>query len=173
MYHNIIFIGGIHGVGKGTICSKIQKQIDLKHLSASDVLKWSEVSPDPTNKLVKDIPDTQQRLIKGLERVIEPSQKYVLDGHFCLFDSNGIPQEVSINTFQKIAPMIISVVTADIIEIAKRLKKRDGKDYNHHLLDEMQSAEKTYAMFVAKELKVPFFEIKNGSIGELMKFLSN
>ncbi|MEP4091625.1 ATP-binding protein [Reichenbachiella sp.] len=173
MHHNIIFIGGIHGVGKGTICSKIADELDLKHLSASEVLKWSEVSSDASNKLVKDIPDTQNRLIIGLEKRINPEKKYLLDGHFCLFDSNGIPQKVSIKTFQKIAPIAISVVTTDIMKVANRLKIRDGKDYNQNLLNEMQGAEKSHAISVAKELNVPFFEIKNGSISELMNFLSN
>ena len=166
-------MGGIHGVGKGTICSKIQKQLDLKHLSASEVLKWSEICPNTTDKFVKDISDTQNRLIDGLKKLINPEMKYLLDGHFCLFDFNGIPQNVSIETFQKIAPTIISVATTDIIEVAKRLKKRDGKDYNQNLLDEMQSAELSHAIFVANELGIPFFEIKNGNIEELIKFLSN
>ncbi|MCV9386859.1 ATP-binding protein [Reichenbachiella ulvae] len=173
MHHNLIFIGGIHGVGKGTICSKIANELNLKHLSASEVLKWSEVSPDTSNKFVKDIADTQDRLISGLEKLIKPDVKYLLDGHFCLFDSNGIPQKVSINTFQRIAPIVLAVVKADIGMVANRLKKRDGKDYNQTLLNEMQGIEKSHAIAVAKELNVPFFEINNESIGELIKFLSN
>ena len=173
MYHNIIFIGGIHGAGKGTVCSRIQKQLGIKHLSASEVLKWAEVSPDISNKLVKDIPDTQNRLILGLEKLINPKEKYLLDGHFCLFDSNGVTQKVSFKTFQKIAPKAIAIVTTEISKVANRLKRRDGKDYNQNLLDEMQNIERGHAISVAKELSVPFFEIKNGSIGELMKFLSN
>jgi adenylate kinase len=37
--NNIIFIGGIHGVGKETLCRKICKQLGLQHLSSSEVLK--------------------------------------------------------------------------------------------------------------------------------------
>ena len=29
MYNNIIFIGGVHGVGKGTICQKIKEKLDF------------------------------------------------------------------------------------------------------------------------------------------------
>lgn len=42
MYNNIIFIGGVHGVGKGTICQKIKEKLDFTHLSASEVLKWDD-----------------------------------------------------------------------------------------------------------------------------------
>ena len=36
---NIIFIGGIHGVGKGTLCEKVCNDLNIRHLSASEVLK--------------------------------------------------------------------------------------------------------------------------------------
>ena len=173
MHQNIIFIGGIHGVGKGTICLKLADEFNFKHLSASQVLKWSEVSPDMSNKFVKDISDTQNRLIDGLGGLISREEKYLLDGHFCLFDSRGIPQKVSIDTFHKIAPKAITVVITDVIEIVNRLRKRDGKEYDPFLLDKMQNSERRHAIFVAKELDIPFFEIRNSNMDELINFISN
>ena len=41
---NIIFIGGIHGVGKGTICKEVVLNTDLIHLTASQILKWEVIS---------------------------------------------------------------------------------------------------------------------------------
>jgi len=40
MNKEIIFIGGIHGVGKGTLCKRIASDLNIIHLSASEVLKW-------------------------------------------------------------------------------------------------------------------------------------
>lgn len=39
MKNDIIFIGGIHGVGKGTLCKRIESELGIIHLSASEVLK--------------------------------------------------------------------------------------------------------------------------------------
>lgn len=75
---NIIFIGGIHGVGKGTICEDISTKTDLIHITASEILKWEEIS-DNDNKLVKNIVSTQDRLIKGLKNLIEKEKLYLLD----------------------------------------------------------------------------------------------
>ncbi|MGX7835966.1 AAA family ATPase, partial [Campylobacter fetus subsp. venerealis] len=71
MFKNITFLGGIHGVGKGTLCSKIKKQLDIEHLTASELLNWKEVNEDPKNKLVADIPDMQDRLIHSLRLKVE------------------------------------------------------------------------------------------------------
>lgn len=35
---NIIFVGGIHGVGKGYICSELTKSYNIRHLVSSEVL---------------------------------------------------------------------------------------------------------------------------------------
>lgn len=161
MYKNIIFIGGIHGVGKGTICSKIQQELELKHLSASEVLRWSEVSPDASNKLVKDIPDTQDRLIKGLERSISPSEKYILDGHFCLFDWQGKVNHVPIETFMKISPILISVVICEPMIVSNRLQSRDDKNYDVATIKKMQNMEVEYAKSVAKNLNIDFSQVND------------
>jgi adenylate kinase len=161
MYQNIIFIGGIHGVGKGTACAKIQQSLFVEHLSASDILKWSEVSPDRSNKLVKDISDTQDRLIKGLQKTVDPNKKYILDGHFCLFDSNGKVNPVPLDTFLEISPILVSVITCDPVIIAKRLKDRDGRKYNISTIVEMQNTEIEHAQLIADRLKVSFIELSN------------
>ncbi|MDN5201955.1 ATP-binding protein [Fulvivirgaceae bacterium BMA10] len=173
MYQNIIFIGGIHGVGKGNVCTKIQQKMDLEHLSASEVLKWSEVSPDTSNKLVKDISDTQDRLINRLKSLINPNKRYILDGHFCLFDAFGKIHKIPLTTFEKISPFVISVVTSDVEIVNERLRKRDGKSYSQNILNEMQETEIDQAVSIANSLNIPFFIIKNDDSSELVKFLSN
>lgn len=65
---NIIFIGGIHGVGKGTVCKEIASKTDLVHITASQILKWDEISSSD-NKLVNNISSTQERLIINSRKI--------------------------------------------------------------------------------------------------------
>jgi adenylate kinase len=156
MFKNIIFIGGIHGVGKGTICSKVKEVLEIEHLSASELLKWNEVNEDPKNKLVADIPSMQDRLIMGLRERVEPNRKYLLDGHFCLFDGKGKVEHVPFDTFSKIDPILISVLTAEPEAIVRRLTERDSKAYDLQLIRQMQEEEITYGKWVAGKLNKPF-----------------
>ncbi len=36
---DIVFVGGIHGVGKSTLCSKFNNLLGISHYSASDLIK--------------------------------------------------------------------------------------------------------------------------------------
>src|SRR5690606_18775242 len=101
---NIIFIGGIHGVGKSTICQHICRELNMVYLSASELLKWEEINDDANNKKVKDIPFTQNRLITGLFNTIQKRHFYLLDGHYCLLNGKAEVEKISIDIFMQINP---------------------------------------------------------------------
>lgn len=108
----IIFIGGIHAVGKGTVCKELAQKFNFEHLSASQVLKWDELS-DSKNKKVQNLTTTQDRLLTNLYRIIEPNKKYLLDGHFTLLNSNGEPEKIDESTFIGIQPESIILLTCE------------------------------------------------------------
>lgn len=164
---NIIFIGGIHGVGKGTICKEIASKTDLVHITASEILKWDEISSSD-NKLVNNISSTQERLINGLNGLIKNDKRYLLDGHFCLLNSNGIPCKIDEDTFDSINPKIISIVKDDIEKIVDRLEKRDNKKYDIKILDKLQKMEIEYAKYLSKKNFIPYIEIKNDDYKSLL-----
>jgi adenylate kinase len=168
--NNLIFIGGIHGVGKGTICDRICLQTDFVHITASEILRWNEISK-PDNKKVENIQSTQDRLIAGLDKALKKNENYLLDGHFCLFNSEGQVEKVPMETFEKIAPKLIVIVTTKIDLIKGRLEKRDKKGYDFDLLKSMQTSEKEYAQQISLELDVPFVEIKDGNYQSLIEIL--
>ena len=167
---NIIFIGGIHGVGKGTICNEIAFKTGSIHLTASEILKWKEIS-DRDNKLVKNIASTQSRLIKGLENLIRTHEKYLLDGHFCLLNSDGIPSRIDEGTFDQINPKAIAIVIDVVEKIAKRLEVRDGKIYDVKVLNELQQMEIEYAKYLSDKYSIPYIEIKDRNYTQLMEII--
>jgi adenylate kinase len=121
MFNNIVFIGGIHGVGKSTICQHICRELNMEYLSASELLKWEEINDDAKNKKVNDIPLTQDRLITGLSKNIQNGHFYLLDGHFCLLNENDEVEKISKDIFMQINPKVLCLILGDITEIKTRL----------------------------------------------------
>ncbi len=164
----IIFIGGIHGSGKGTICQNICTKQECIHLTASELLKWEEIS-DKTNKYVENIDNTQERLLAGLSNVIEKDKLYLLDGHFCLFDKKGEISKVPETTFESISPMLVVVINEDVELIKERLEKRDGRPYDFSVLKQMQEIEIAYSKEIAEKLGVNHFEINSDNYNNLLE----
>lgn len=153
--NRIVFVGGIHGVGKSAVCKSItDKRDDLHYYSSSELINW-ENSKD---KEVVDIQGNQDILVQALESLDEiETNSILLDGHFCLLTCSGCIQEVPLSTFINMNPSLIIVISADEEVVRNRLKTRDNKDYDIDLLREFQSREKEYAKQVASVLKVPCF----------------
>lgn len=154
MLNNIAFIGGIHGVGKSTICRKICDELKLEYLSASDLIKWNDMNEDIQNKKVWDISSTQDRLIIGLENRIQKNKSYLLDGHYCLLNRENKIVNIPLDTFKLINPFSLNILLGDIIEIKQRLEKRDDRQYDQDLLAQMQESELDYAKYLSKALGI-------------------
>jgi adenylate kinase len=170
--NRIAFIGGIHGVGKSTICRHVCSELNLEYLSASELLKWKDINEDAKNKKVKDIPDTQNRLILGLTNTLQKDKNYLLDGHYCLLNSDNEVVNVPLDTFKKINPFSLNIILGDISEIKKRLEMRDNMPYDYNLLERLQSEELTYAKQMSKTLGITLNIGTQKDYSELLLLLS-
>lgn len=166
----IIFVGGIHSVGKGTVCEKLTQKFNFEHLSASQVLKWDEIS-DLKNKKVQDFKTTQDRLLNNLDKIIEPNKIYLLDGHFTLLNSNGEPEKIDESTFVGIQPKTIILLTCEPKIIFERLKKRDNSTYKLDVLEKMQLMEVEHAKYISQKLDIPLFTVINGDTTSIFEYL--
>ena len=154
LFTNISFIGGIHGVGKSTICYDLCDRLAIEYLSASAVLKWTDLNADAKNKKVEDISLTQDRLIAGLINAVRKESHYLLDGHYCLFDKDGKVTRVPFETFEAINPRSLHLIIGHIDEIKSRIEARDKRSYDYEMLKEMQEQEIAYAKELSERLKV-------------------
>lgn len=167
-----VFIGGIHGVGKTTLCNQILKKININYYSASNLIKKFNKDLINNSKNVSDINKNQDKLIAAIDRYTDKTQAYLLDGHFCLFDLNQKITRVPENVFEKINPSSIVVVYDDIKNIQHKNNNRDAINYDEKLLDNFQCQELVYSKYIAKKLKIPHmtFDI-NTNIDTVINFL--
>jgi adenylate kinase len=164
MYSNIVFIGGIHGVGKSTVCRQICNKLNINYLSASEVLKWKEINYDFKDKKVENISLTQDILVKGLRNTIQRNQYYLLDGHYCLLNKDNKITNIPFETFKAINPISLNIIIGEIDEIKKQLEERDQRVYDYNILEKMQTNEINYASKLSEQLGITL------NIGKLNNF---
>lgn len=170
---NIVFVGGIHGVGKSTICKNICEKLAIDYLSASEVLKWSKLNKDTKNKKVENINYTQNLLINGLKEHVKSKNKYLLDGHYCLLNSEGNTEKIPFNNFEKINPRALCLIITDVAEIQRNLENRDKRKYDYFLLKEMQETEIKHAEELSVIMKVPILISEKSNAAQIQTFIKN
>ncbi len=155
---NIIFIGGIHAVGKSTFIKYAKRFApNIEILSCSTLLKWEK----PEDKEVEDVMSNQERLLSALNDVVDVDKPYFVDGHFCLLDTNHNIVPVDFAIIKAINPRTIILLTEDVNVIHQRLLERDGKDYDMQLLLDMDSKERELAQTFSTQYDVPICVINS------------
>lgn len=144
----MIFVGGVHGVGKTYFSEKMSLKYNYRHYSASDLINFERNS----SKKVDDLEGNQEQLIKNVLALKEKSDKFILDGHFCLINESGDIERVPEETFIKLAPRIIVVLKADTKFIKGNLLTRDRYVQEEKFLAKFQEEECLYATEIAEKL---------------------
>jgi adenylate kinase len=173
MYGNIVFLGGVHGVGKSSICKKISRYLKIEHLSSGHLLQWQSNNQNANEKLVSDIHNTQNRLIQTLRTTVKPGAKYLLDGHLCLLNKNRKIEKVPYDVFKYISPVIVSILVSKAIEIQERLLQRDNVSYSLDLIQQMQQTEVEYGRELAEYFNIPFLVIESTNYQLLIKLIDD
>lgn len=165
MKNNIIFVAGIHGVGKTTFCKVISQKFNIKHYSASELISYTSGKVF-SNKLTENIEDNQELLINSINTVLDKSKQYFIDGHFCLIDEDKAIEEISIDTFLKLKIKSIVVLIDDVTNIYNRLEKRDGIKYNLEFINEFQNKEIAYANKISSMLNINMIKVNSSHYDE-------
>ena len=148
-----VFLGGIHGVGKSTLCDSTFGPAGYHCVTASSLIRLYKMHSDH-GKLVDDIPDNQSALIKQLQTEKGARSHLLLDGHFCLLNREGVVEPIELEVFKEMSPSALVLVKCDPEVVATRLINRDDKDWSPEMLGNFQDKEEAHAERIAEALGI-------------------
>lgn len=152
----IIFVAGVHGVGKTTACTEAAKLLNSKSYSASQLIR-SEKEEAISNKVkqVKDIGGNQKLLINAVSKLLQETQKpIILDGHFTLLNSLNNCEAIGIELFEQL-PLIEIILFKDKPQkIFDRIRLRDGNSFSIEEIKHHQEKEIYEAKYIASTLNI-------------------
>ncbi len=173
----LIFVGGIHGVGKSTICRNVCVDNTFTHLTASELIKSESHNKsllnNPSSKKVSALKDNQKCLTLALEKKTSQGGSFLLDGHFVLFDTDGKIQKIPLATFKKIMPEELVVITGDPKIIQDRLYGRDKQKYELRALREMQKKEVAHAIRIGAKLNIKVKQLEMDDTKGFLKLVKD
>lgn len=153
----VIFVGGVYAVGKTTACTHVARTMNISHHTASSLIKAEKANAIPgEGKVVADIADNQNLLIRGVQRALmENGGKVLLDGHFTLPNREGQIEQIAIEVFKALDIRAVVVLHDEPDAIAARFVARDGVSLSVDIVAQHQRAELAHAQAVCEELGIP------------------
>jgi adenylate kinase len=151
----MLFISGVHGVGKSYFCDRVNVDLGVATFSASQLISERKHARFAGDKLIPDIDDNQSYLLAAVQDLNATSPNYLLDGHFCLLNGEGKVTRIPKETFTALMLDAIVLLTEKPDVIAKRRKQRDDIVHNVDAIKRFQDEDAAYAAEIAETLSVP------------------
>lgn len=168
-----IFGGGIHGVGKTSMFSRVANDFGVSHLSSSELIKSVKVDAVQDGiKVAQDLVGNQDLLVQGYRRAISDKKGLILlDGHFTLVNSAGVVTDVPLLTFKNLDLKGLTCVLEKPQIIQKRLILRDGNAPSIYEINLHQVREIDAARRVAIYLGIQLMELNSGNEFDLISLV--
>ena len=166
--NQLVFVGGIHGVGKTSISRSLAEMLPAVHVTAGTLIRETASSDHVVtvgvgNKAVPDVDGNQELLLRGLASFrarIGPNQPLILDGHFCLLDPSGNVAEISLDVFAAMEPTAVLLVTAEPEAVRARLMRRDAESPPLDVIAQLSNREEARAVEVSTALAIPMWSLR-------------
>ncbi len=159
---NLVFLGGIHGVGKTTFCKPVAEATGYSHVTASQLIREKNAAAiSVDSKIVKDADYNQKLLIEAVKERLKAGEKFLLDGHFTIQTAHGI-LKLEASVFKSLGVQEIVILADDPDKIAQRIEGRDGKKMSDTDLALHQNLEIEAAEAVAHNLDIHFQKLTPG-----------
>ncbi len=136
-----IFVAGIYGVGKSTLCNNLSKELGIPAYSAGDLISSVNGEHYGANKAVTDKMSNQAILTSQVQKLLENTSQILLAGHFCIFDRDNNIDYLSESVFSNLEIERILLLKAPISTILKNLSLRDNKEYTQEQILSLYNAE--------------------------------
>lgn len=152
----IVFVGGIHGVGKTYLGAPAAKHLGIRHATASQLIREERgLQTWGADKRVAGIDENQAALISAIARMRAGGQRLLLDGHFVLRSPDGSLTEVDVQVFRDLQMGAVLLLATDIEVVLGRLRERGDHSWSESELQLLAEREEAHARLVATELGLP------------------
>jgi adenylate kinase len=166
----VIFLAGVHGVGKTFLGKPAAETLGLKYATASSLIRealngkttWQE------SKYTSNIDANQEALVTAVNRIVESFDvALVLDGHFVLRNESGDLVSIPTDVFRRLGLSSVILLESPSSVIAERLEER-GAPQSIEKISEMATAELNRAEQVCREIDIELTRLISPSSEQLL-----
>ena len=168
-----IFVAGVYGAGKTTLCTRLAQELGYFSTSASTLIRESRGKATwNQSKETRQIQSNQQLLIGAITKLRKKSKNILLDGHFALLNSDGLAEKIDHGVFYDLCIDAIMLIEDEPADIAHRLNTRDGAQWDRSAVEALMIAERENAVAFHRASSVPLKIFQGRTYYEIVSYLS-
>ena len=171
MNQPLVFVGGIHGVGKTTVCRLLAELLPAEHVTAGALIRKTAMASETVvvgvgNKAVPDVARNQSLLLRGLDvyRAGAGAAPILLDGHFSLLEPSGAVVDISMSVFAALGPVAVLLIEAAHEVVYGRLVQRDSAAPPLAIISLLAERERACAIQVCAALNIPLWTASGDTV---------
>jgi adenylate kinase len=165
---SVIFLAGVHGVGKGFLGTHVANSMGITHLTASQLIREEKGQATwGVDKKISDLDDNQLALLRAVNQWRLTHEIILLDGHFVLRNALGVLTPLATLLFKELHLAGVVLLTEDENVIASRLALRDNRAPDVQVIFDLAEAELIHANLVCTALGIPLIVIRSPSLEQL------
>ena len=150
-----IFIAGVYGTGKSTMCSTLSEMLHIPEFSAGDLISAINHEQYGANKAVSDKNNNQALLAERVRQLTQENERIILAGHFCIFNADNDVEVLPESVYPALNISQIILLEAEIQTIIANLRRRDGKNYPVKSISVLLEKEREQSERIAEQLNCP------------------
>lgn len=155
MNDSTIFIAGVYGTGKSTLCAALSERLHIPAFSAGDLISAVNGEQYGANKAVADKDSNQILLAERVRELNRENGRIILAGHFCIFNADNGVEVLPESVYFALSVARIVLLEADVQTIIAHLRRRDGKDYSTESVSVLIEKERQQGERISRQLKCP------------------
>jgi len=170
----IVFVAGIHGVGKTYLGAPTAQRLGIRHATASQLIREERgLQTWGADKRTTGIDANQAALALATARLRADGQKLLLDGHFVLRETDGSFTEIDTQVFRSLGINAVVLLGADVRVVFNRLRERGDDSWSEEGLQSLANREEAHAHRVARVLCIPVIQLINPTREEFESVLND
>lgn len=168
----IVFVAGIHGVGKTHLGVPAAEHLGIRHATASQLIREGRgLQTWGIDKRVSTIDENQAALIAATALLRAEAPRLLLDGHFVLRGADGVLTELDIQVFRDLKIGAVLLLETELDVVLGRLRQRGDNSWSEWELRSLADSEKSHARRVSSELCVPLKHLVSPTYEEFVSTL--
>lgn len=169
MKKRILFVAGVYGVGKTTLCDILSEKYLISSYSSSELISKCNHEEYGKNKYVTNSNRNQEILVNQVNKIKDES--FILNGHFCLKEKNNKVILLENEVFKKLNLSCILLLSASVEIIKENLFKRDKIYYDEEYIKLLLKCEEEQAEKVSNLYNMQFNNNDAKNVIELLKYI--